>query len=361
MADDARSARAVGRAWAGGAGRAVASLGTIRRFDGPRWPVALQAAVSMAVPVIVGVAAGHASLGTLASSGAFTCLYAAARRPVDRVKILPIVALVLTLCAAAGAATGPWPLATGAGLVTVTAAATALTYAFTIGPPGPLFPMISFGLAAHVSVLEDGVRHLPFGTVVATFAAGTAFSCLVAATSLLRPAIRRAASTPLRVLITGPRWDRVSTELFVRAMIVAVVGTTVSLAAVDPERAYWTVGAGLAVIGARPGRAHAVERGLHRIVGTAAGAAVFVVVAGAISPPPLVLALILGTLQFGAQMLVVRHYALALVCITPMVLMLAGAARGTEPTSVVVIERVLDTVVGALLGAATGLVHRPRR
>ncbi|WP_062298959.1 FUSC family protein [Demequina maris] len=366
MADDARAARArdrvtgTGRAWAGGAGRAVASLGTMQRFEGRRWPVALQAAVAMATPAAVGVLTGHASTGLLASSGAFTTLYAAHRSPAERARILPLVAVVLTACAAAGAATGPWPLATGIGLIVVAAAAAALVYAFSVGPPGPLFPLIAYGLASHVSVLEDGVRHTPPGEVIGAFAAGTAFACLVAASSLLR-ARNRVPVAPLRALLPGPRWDAVTTELFVRVLIVAVVGTTVSLVLVDPERAYWTVGAGLAVIGARPGRRHAAQRGIHRIVGTAAGAALYVAVAGALTLPPLALAAVLGALQFGAQMLVVRHYALALVCITPMVLILAGAARGEDPTMVVVMERVLDTAVGATLGAATGLLHRVRR
>ncbi|WP_062530991.1 FUSC family protein [Demequina rhizosphaerae] len=366
MADDARTARArgraggTGRAWAGGAGRAVASLGTMQRYEGRRWPVALQAAVAMAAPAAVGVLTGHASTGLLASSGAFATLYAAHRSPAERARVLPLVALMLTLCAAAGTATGPWPLASGIGLVAVTAATAATMFAFSVGPPGPLFPLISYGLASHVSVLEDGVRHTPAGVVIGAFAAGTVFSCLVAASSLLL-ARNRTRVPPLRELLPGPRWDAVTTELFVRTLIVAIVGTAVSLVLVDPERAYWTVGAGLAVIGARPGRRHAAQRGLHRIVGTAAGAALYVAVAGALTLPPLVLAAVLGGLQFGAQMLVVRHYALALVCITPMVLILAGAARGEDPTMVVVMERVLDTVVGATLGAATGLVHRRRR
>ncbi|MDN4475272.1 FUSC family protein [Demequina sp. SYSU T00192] len=366
MADDARETRArgraagAGRAWAGGAGRAVASLGTMHPYEGRRWPVALQAAVAMATPAAVGVLVGHPSTGLLASSGAFTTLYAAHRSPAERARILPLIALVLTACAVAGVATGPSPLATAIGLVVVTAVAAAIVYGFSVGPPGPLFPLISYGLASHVSVLEDGVRHTPPGEVIGAYAAGTAFSCLVAASSLLL-ARNRAPVPRLRELLPGPRWDAVTTELFVRVLIVAVVGTAVSLLAVDPERAYWTVGAGLAVIGARPGRRHAAQRGLHRIVGTAAGAAVYVAVAGALTLPPLALALLLGGLQFGAQMLVVRHYALALVCITPMVLVMAGAARGEDPTMVVVMERVLDTVVGATLGAATGLVHRRRR
>ncbi|WP_062462647.1 FUSC family protein [Demequina soli] len=359
MTDDAHAPRTVGRAWAGGARRAFVSLGQVRPVEGPRWPLALQAALSMALPVAIGVASGHASVGLIASSGAFACLYASDRRPLDRVRILPIVATVLTLCTALGSLTGPWPLLSAAGLVAVAVGAAAITHAFSVGPPGPLFPVLAYGLASHLSVLEGGARHTPPGTLIAAYAAGSALACAIAAASLARPLNRRGPASSWRRLLRGPRWDPVSTELLVRALIVAIVGTGVSLAVVDPARAYWTVSAGLAVIGSRPGRRHAAQRGLHRIVGTVAGALLYVAVAAAFSPPPLALAAILGALQFGAQMLVVRHYALALVCITPNVLILSGAARGVDPTMTVVTERVMDTVVGAVLGAATGLLHRP--
>lgn len=53
----------------------------------------------------------------------------------------------------------------------------------------------------------------------------------------------------------------------------------------------------------------------------------------------------------------VRHYALALVFITPLVLLLTGAATGEIGSMDVAWERIVDTLVGAALGALSGLLH----
>jgi uncharacterized membrane protein YccC len=66
---------------------------------------------------------------------------------------------------------------------------------------------------------------------------------------------------------------------------------------------------------------------------------------------------LLGALQFTIELVVVRHYALALVFITPLVLLLTGAATGSIGSVDVALERIIDTIVGAALGAASGILH----
>jgi uncharacterized membrane protein YccC len=143
-----------------------------------------------------------------------------------------------------------------------------------------------------------------------------------------------------------------------RVAIVTVFGTLISVTWIDPERAYWTVGAGIAVIGVSAGRGDAARRGLHRVVGTCAGAVLYLGL-GTLDFPPLALALVLGTLQFLVEIVVVRHYALALLFITPLVLLLTGAATGSGTSLTTLTERVVDTAIGAALGTLTGLLHRP--
>ncbi|GMA36007.1 FUSC family protein [Demequina litorisediminis] len=55
-----------------------------------------------------------------------------------------------------------------------------------------------------------------------------------------------------------------------------------------------------------------------------------------------------------------RHYALALTLITPLVLILTSAATGTADSLTTVAERVIDTVVGASIAGLTGLLHTRR-
>ena len=61
-------------------------------------------------------------------------------------------------------------------------------------------------------------------------------------------------------------------------------------------------------------------------------------------------------LQFSIELVVVRHYALALTLITPLVLLLLGAATGSTGDMSIAMERVVDTLAGAALGAVSGLL-----
>jgi uncharacterized membrane protein YccC len=178
---------------------------------------------------------------------------------------------------------------------------------------------------------------------------------------LIMHSFRRAGANPASPMPRTPSLDADSRALLVRVAIVAVIGTVLSILLVDTERAYWTVCAGLAVIGVNAGRRTAFVRGNQRLVGTIVGAGIFAALAF-IPIPVWLLPFLLGGLQFVVEILVVRNYALALVFITPLVLIItstAGAATGAV-TGALILERVIDTVVGALLGAATGVVH-PRR
>ena len=146
--------------------------------------------------------------------------------------------------------------------------------------------------------------------------------------------------------------------LVLRVSIVAVLGVLIG-AFMDPSRSYWIVGAGVAVIGLAAERRAAFQRGLHRMLGTVLGVGVYALIA-LLHPQGLWIALLLGILQFSVELVVVRHYALALMLITPLVLLLTGAATGQIGAMDVAVERVIDTVVGSALGAASGLLH-PRR
>lgn len=345
--------------WAGGAVRALGSLTSFDAPRGPRWPLALQAAIALATPVAVGSVLDRPNLGLLAATGAFTALYAPSVSVRERLRILPFVAVGLVLVAALGTALAPSRGWTAVGLIAVTIGAAAAAFGFRLGPPGPLFFVLAYGFAAHVTSVVDGARVVAPVQLVGAVAAGSAFSLLVVASRLVRARNRDTPARRTRALLPGPELGPDGRELLVRVAIVAVVGTTVSIALVDPQRAYWTVAAAVAVIGVRAGRGAAASRGLHRIVGTLAGAGVYLGLA-ALDLVPLAFALVLGALQFIVEMVIMRNQALALTFITPLVLLLTGAATGNLGSVTTLAERVIDTAVGAALGALTGLVHRPR-
>lgn len=327
------------------------SLFALAPKRGPRWHLATQAALGIAVPIAVMTLLGEPSFGYIAASGAFTVLFAGTAPVVERARILPFVALGLVGSAALGIALSPNVWLASIGVVAVAVASAALAFGFRLGPPGPLFFVLVFGLSAHV-VATSPVDPL---TYLIALAAGCAFSYLVAMAPLLLPRARSTSARPLRELLPGPSFTPDSRLLLVRVGLVAVVGVLLGLL-IDPARTYWIVGSAVAVIGVAAARRAAVQRGLHRMLGTVAGAGVYALLA-LLHPSGLWLALLLGALQFVIELVVVRHYALALVFITPLVLLLTGAATGEIGSMDVAWERIVDTVVGAALGAVSGLLH----
>lgn len=340
-------------AWRGGVRRAVMSLGTLSPAGAPRWPIALQMTVTLTVPLIVGIAVDRVDLGLLAAVGAFTVPYFSPLPRLERLRLRPLAGLVLIATAALGALLGPHRLLDAGGLIVVTTAIGLAVHGYRLGPPGPLFPILVYGMSAHASAA--GIAP---ATIVLCVTAGCAFAVVVSVTPLIRRQHWAVTPRPLKVLLARPLWDRGAKELVVRTVIVAVIGTAASLAYVDPERAYWTVAAGVVVVGVVPGRGPAITRGLHRTVGTVLGVGVYTAIA-APDLPPLAIAFILGGLQFVTEIAIVRHYALATAALTPLALILVSSAEGQFGSLELVGERVADTLVGAGLAVATALIHRP--
>ncbi|MCK2022621.1 FUSC family protein [Microbacterium sp. kSW2-24] len=318
---------------------------------GPRWPLALQAAIGIAAPIAVLTVLGQAPLGYIAASGAFTVLYAGSAPVVDRARVLPIIAVSLLLSAALGILVAGNTLVVSIGVVVIATVSAALAFGFRLGPPGPLFFVLVYGLSAHV--VASGTID-PF-VYLAALTGGCLFSYLVALAPLALPRIRRIRARPMRELLPGPAWNADSRMLLLRVVIVAIVGVLLGLV-IDPDRTYWIVGSAVAVIGVAAARRAAFQRGLHRMLGTVVGAGLYILLA-LLHPAGIWLALLLGLLQFSIELVVVRHYALALVFITPLVLLLTGAATGSIGSLDVAGERIVDTIVGAVLGAASGVLH----
>lgn len=327
------------------------SLFALAPKRGPRWHLATQAALGIAVPIAVMTMLGQPSLGYVAASGAFTVLFAGTAPVVDRARILPFVAAGLIISAALGVAVSANAWLVSIGVVVVAVVSAALAFGFRLGPPGPLFFVLVFGLSAHV-VASSPLEPLIY---IAALAAGCVFSYLVAMTPLVLPRARSQSARPLRDQLPGPAFTADSRMLVIRVAVVSVIGVLLGLV-IDPTRTYWIVGSAVAVIGVAVARRAAVERGLHRMLGTVVGAGVYALLA-LLHPAGLWLALLLGALQFTIELVVVRHYALALVFITPLVLLLTGAATGEIGSLDVAWERIVDTLVGAALGAISGLLH----
>lgn len=318
---------------------------------GPRWQLGLQAALGLAVPILVMTLLGQPLIGFIAAAGAFTVLFAAYSPVVERAKVLPIVAAGLVISAALGVLVAGNHVLVSIGVVVVAVVSAALAFGFRLGPPGPIFFVLAFGLSAQV-MTSAPIAPLAY---IAAFASGCGFSYLLTLTPLALPKVRAQYARTLSEMLPGPTLDATARLLLLRVGIVAVIGVLLGLI-VDPGRTYWIVGAAIAVVGTTAARRAAFQRGLHRMLGTLVGVGLYALLT-LLHPSGLWLALLLGLLQFTVELVVVRHYALALVFITPLVLLLTGAATGQIGSMDVALERVIDTLVGAALGAASGFLH----
>lgn len=321
----------------------------------PRWPLALQATVALGAPIAVGMLTGHPMPGFIAASGAFTVIFGAALPITERARLLPVMALGLLLSAALGVAASFSQIAIALGLVLVAAASAYLAYGFRIGPPGPVFFVLMYGLAANV--VSTGTVY--GGVFLGALAAGCAFSYLLAICMLVLPAVRAVPARRLRELLSGPVFDADSRMLMIRVIVTAGLGTMLGLV-IETHRLYWIVAASTAVIGFVAHRRGALQRAVHRSVGTITGIAVYALLA-LLHPSGVILVLTMMALQFCIELSIVRHYALALTFITPLVfLLLSGASGGAAGGPDVIADRLIDTLIGAGLGAASALLH-PRR
>jgi uncharacterized membrane protein YccC len=434
-----------------------------------RWPFALRAAFCVAVPALIGWAAGDITAGLMATIGAFTSLYGSGRPYVNRGVHLGVIAMCFSLAVALGnwAAEVPW-----AGVLTVSLiamVAVLVCNALSVGPPGAY--MFVLACAAGIGV---GSEHLIPWRIGLLVAAGGAFAWLVhmsgallsfrgpeksavgaAAEGVARyldaigssdeDSSRRKAAAALHqswnVLITfqpvNPRPNstlkllRVNNHelhvLFARAMsaaadrkplpadaarrarrlcflagrpahfdkttdveemplgrpgpwellrgalspgsptlyVVARAGIAVCLAgfvasALGIEHAYWAMSAAVLVLHQGFDWVRTFQRGFERMVGTWVG----LVLAGVVltlHPQGLLLVLIIATLQFTIEMLIVRNYALAAAFITPIALTIASGGRAVDDVGGLLFARGMDTFIGCALALAVYLVVARRR
>lgn len=323
---------------------------------GHRFWLAVRVALSLGIPLALCTAFGNQPLGLQAAPGAFLSLFATTRTAGERAKVLPILGALLFACGSLGVLAAPSAWAITVGIIVVTTLAGTFMFAFKVGPPGAMFCVLIFGMAANLTAPIDGVRHAEPGIFLLAILGGILTAYLIALTPLLRASERARPRKPLRELLPGPSIGPSECRLITRVAIVATVGALLSMLWLDPHRAYWTVAAGVAVVGTIPGRALAFRRALHRTVGTALGLALFVLLVPLVVSP-WVLVVMLVLLQFTVELVVKRNYALGLVFVTPLVLLIIMSAIGPTNQMEAALERLFDTAAGAFIGFLTGFLH----
>jgi uncharacterized membrane protein YccC len=102
------------------------------------------------------------------------------------------------------------------------------------------------------------------------------------------------------------------------------------------------------------------SRGVQRVVGNLVGVLVFAAVVPLAHLGPAALVLCCLAFNFGAEALITRNYWLGSICVTPMALLITEFAGYQEPGRLIT-ERVMDTLVGALVGFVAAVAVTNRR
>lgn len=115
---------------------------------------------------------------------------------------------------------------------------------------------------------------------------------------------------------------------------------------------YWAMVAAVVPLVGKTMR-HRLARGVHRILGTLVGLVLMALIV-AINPGAVVTILIIGLMQFTAEMFIARNYFFAQIFVTPLALVGTGLSSGT--TDGLVYDRLVETVIGAIVGILTMVV-----
>ncbi|WP_329525656.1 FUSC family protein [Streptomyces sp. NBC_01462] len=102
------------------------------------------------------------------------------------------------------------------------------------------------------------------------------------------------------------------------------------------------------------------SRGVQRVVGNLVGVLVFAALVPLAHLGQAALVLCCLALNFGAEALIGRNYWLGSVCVTPMALLITEFAHLQRPGELMT-DRVVDTLVGALVGFAAAVAVTNRR
>jgi hypothetical protein len=323
--------------------RELRELARINASNRP-WEMPLAAAAASGLPILIGAAYGELGHGLVASLGGMVFLYLPAASLSHRMAWLMACAFGLVASYTLGILSNVYEPLTIPVLAVIAAVVTMVCRFYAVPPPGSLFFMMAAAIGAYTPA-----RALEAVTQVGLLSMGCVLAVAIAFVYSLYLLRRDApAAAPPREV---PSFEVVVVE---PVLIGGFVGLSLAVAQLlQLQRPYWVPVTCLAVIQGVSLRA-VWTRQFHRIAGTALGLLVF----WGLTALPLDawgVAIVLTVLTFVIETLAVRHYALAVVFITPLAILLAeGTHLASEGPQAVMQARLVDTVLGCLVGLAGG-------
>jgi hypothetical protein len=316
-----------------------------------RWPMPFCAALAMGMPLLIGAWLEHMEYGLTASLGGLVFLYSPHTALSHRMVHLMACGFGMIACYTVGLMSHFLPMLLVPLLGCMAILVTMICRFYLIAPPGSLFFVMAAAIGAY-----SPIDLLQVPLFVGLISLGALLACLIA--FLYGIYILRQQPPKPPASLPAPNFDFIVVDAVMIGLFVAL-----SLAAAQffaLERAYWVPISCLAVLQGMSLRA-VWRKQLHRILGTAIG----LLLTWALLLLPLDewrIAAMTMLFAFLIEMLVVRHYGLAAIFITPLTIFLAEASHLGQNTSNTLLQaRLLDTVLGAFIGLLGGIcLHSPR-
>jgi uncharacterized membrane protein YccC len=319
-------------------------LATINASD-RRWQMPFCAALAMGLPLLIGAYFERLDYGLVSSLGGLVFLYSPNTVLSHRMVSLMAAAFGLSACYALGVMSHFFPLLLVPVLTFIAILVSMVCRVYAVEPPGSLFFIMAAAIGAY-SPIE--VLQVPLYVGLLTM--GCLLACLIAffySIYILRLQPPQPVTPLPPVTFDFVIFDSIIIGLF--------VGISLALAqALHLERAYWVPMSCLAVIQGVSLRA-VWNKQVHRIAGTGLG----LLLAWGLLALPLdkwSISLMMMLLAFLIETLVVRHYGLAVIFITPLTIFLAEAAQlENDSLNTMLQARLLDTVLGSVVGLVGGV------
>ena len=323
---------------------------------------ALRVAISVAVPSLFLLAMGRPDLIMYAVFGALTGMYGRSEPHQLRLRHQSQAALVLLGGVAVGVFLSvnhlqSWWLVGVEALLA--AAGSVYSDRVKLKPNGPFFGILAMGACASVPIA------VPWYVAVLIAAGAALFSVAVGFVGWVRGRTWQQGASRDVVSLRGAAGQAAAVHAARYMLAVGLAGTLGVLS--GSGHPHWAMAAA-AVPRAGADLPSRVRRGIHRIVGTFLGLAVTAVV---LVPAPwslaaliathqvLVLAILVIVFQFTTELFMARHYGLAMVSFTPVILLVAQLAAPIDP-ALLILERGVETFVGAAVGILVVVAVRTR-
>lgn len=334
------------------ASREVAHLFTIQSSDRP-WHLVVVAGATISLTIFAGALTGELPTGILASLGAMIILNQPSNgNLVQRQSLLFLLGVVMSVSFGMGMFAQVLPELRLPILGMVVLCLVILGRYLRLPPPGCLFIMMASVIALFMPVSWEDIP-----SKIAIVAGGSAwawFTALLYNVFVVRPESQHAA----------PSWGY-EKGLLTESVIVAVfvllsleVGLLLNL-----SYPYWVPVSCFIILQGMHLRTMWIRQ-LHRILGTACGVFIawFLL---AMSLPPVGVAIALFLMFLWIETMVVRHYGLAVVMVTPLTVFIAEYSRDTQNVLAdvgvmsyqgIVQARFIDTLLGCSIALVGGLI-----